>query len=186
MTAGGFFSEMELTEMVDFAYPGNKFVDAWGGGYNGTGFGFAENYNYPYDGQGGYKPGAGPYPQDTIFRNDILRTDDRMGIFGEVTFDLTDTVSITGGLRWFDYEVDLAGSANSSFYNMKGYDRNKFGTNINDLYDGDQSIRWTYADRATTRRAQRTPRTTCLRRTIPTISVSSTASTRRTKPKMMA
>jgi outer membrane receptor protein involved in Fe transport len=68
-----------------------------------------------------------------------------MGLFGEVTFDLTDSVSITGGLRWYDYEVDLAGSANSSFYNMSGTDYNKFGTNINDLYDGDQSIRWTYA-----------------------------------------
>ena len=145
VTAGGFFSEMELTEMVDFSYPGNKFVVGYGGGYNGTGLGFAENYNYPYDGQGGYKVGAGPYPRDTIFRNDILRTDDRTGIFGEVTFDLTDRLSITGGLRWFEYEVDLAGSANGSFYNMTGTDYNKFGTNINDLYDGDQSIRWTYA-----------------------------------------
>jgi len=145
VTAGGFFSEMELTEMVDFSYPGNKFVVGYGGGYNGTGLGFAENYNYPYDGQGGYKVGAGPYPRDTIFRNDILRTDDRMGVFGEVTFDLTDRLSITGGLRWFEYEADLAGSANGSFYNMTGTDYNKFGTNINDLYDGDQSIRWTYA-----------------------------------------
>jgi len=145
ITAGGFFSEMELTEMVDFSYPGSQLVNAWGGGYNGTGLGFAENSNYPYDGQGGYKVGAGPYPRDTVFRNDILRTDDRMGIFGEVTFDLTDRLSITGGLRWFDYEVDLAGSANSSFYNMSGTDYNKFGTNINDLYDGDQSIRWTYS-----------------------------------------
>jgi len=145
VTAGGFLSEMELTEMVDFSYPGNKFVVGYGGGYNGTGLGFAENYNYPYDGQGGYKVGAGPYPRDTIFRNDILRTDDRMGVFGEVTFDLTDRLSITGGLRWFEYEVDLAGSANGSFYNMTGTNYNKFGTNINDLYDGDQSIRWTYA-----------------------------------------
>ena len=32
VTAGGFFSEMELTEMVDFSYPGSKFVNAWGGG----------------------------------------------------------------------------------------------------------------------------------------------------------
>jgi len=145
ITAGGFFSEMELTEMVDFSYPGSQLVNAWGGGYNGTGLGFAENSNYPYDGQGGYKVGAGPYPRDTVFRNDILRTDDRMGVFGEFTFDLTDRLSITGGLRWFDYEVDLAGSANSSFYNMSGTDYNKFGTNINDLYDGDQSIRWTYS-----------------------------------------
>ena len=144
VTAGAFFSEMELTEMVDFSYPSNQLVDAWGGGYNGTGFGFAENSNYPYDGSGGYKPGAGVYPRDTVFRNDILRTDDRTGFFGEVTFDLTDRLSVTGGLRWFDYEVDLAGSANSSFCNMSGEDRNKYGTNINDLYDGDQSVRWTY------------------------------------------
>ena len=124
ITAGGFFSEMELTEMVDFAYPGSKFVSAWGGGWNGTGVGFAQNFNYPHDGPGAYKPGAGPYPRDTIFRNDILRTDDRTGLFGEVTFDLTDSMSITAGLRWFDYEVDLAGSANAGFYNMKGEDRN--------------------------------------------------------------
>ena len=145
VTAGAFFSEMELTEDVNFSYPGSKFVNVWGGGYNGTGFGFPTNYNYPYDGQGGYNVGSGPYPRDTIFRNDILRTDDRMGVFGEVTFDLTDSLSITGGLRWFEYEVDLAGSANGSFYNMSGTDYNKFGTNINDLYDGDQSIRWTYS-----------------------------------------
>ena len=145
VTAGGFFSEMELTERVDFSYPGSKFVQAWGGGYNGTGVGFAQNFNYPYEGSGGYRPGAGPYPRDTIFRNDILRTDDRTGIFGEVTFDLTDRLSITGGLRWFDYEVDLAGSANAGFCGMSGEDRNAYGTNINDLYDGDQSIRWTYS-----------------------------------------
>ena len=145
VTAGAFFSEMELTEIVDFSYPGNKFVNSWGGGYNGTGFGFPDNYNYPYDGQGGYKVGNGPYPRDTIFRNDILRTDDRTGVFGEITFDLTDSLSITGGVRWFEYEVDLAGSANGSFYNMAGTDYNKFGTNINDLYDGDESIRWTYS-----------------------------------------
>jgi outer membrane receptor for monomeric catechols len=68
-----------------------------------------------------------------------------MGLFGEISYDLSDSLTITGGLRYFDYEVDLAGSANSSFYNMSGSDYNKFGTNINDLYDGDQSIRWTYS-----------------------------------------
>lgn len=144
LTAGAFYSDMELTERVDFSYPGNKYVDAWGAG-SGNGFGFAPNYNYPYDGQGGYRPGEGPYPADTVFRNDILRTDEQFGFFGEVSYDFSDSLTITGGLRYFDYEVDLAGSANSSFYNMSGIDYNKFGTNINDLYDGDQSIRWTYS-----------------------------------------
>ena len=144
VTAGAFYSDMELTEQVDFSYPSNQLVDAWGAG-SGNGFGFAPNSNYPYDGQGGYRPGEGPYPADTIFRNDILRTDEQMGFFGEVSYDLSDSLTITGGLRYYDYEVDLAGSANSSFYNMSGSDYNKFGPNINDLYDGDQSIRWTYS-----------------------------------------
>ena len=144
VTAGAFYSDMELTERVDFSYPSNQLVDAWGAG-SGNGFGFAPNSNYPYDGEGGYRVGEGPYPADTIFRNDILRTDEQMGIFGEISYDLSDSLTITGGLRYYDYEVDLAGSANSSFYNMSGSDYNKFGTNINDLYDGDQSIRWTYA-----------------------------------------
>jgi len=144
VTAGAFYSDMELTEQVDFSYPSNQLVDAWGAG-SGNGFGFAPNSNYPYDGQGGYRPGEGPYPADTIFRNDILRTDEQMGFFGEISYDLSDSLTITGGLRYYDYEVDLAGSANSSFYNMSGSDYNKFGTNINDLYDGDQSIRWTYS-----------------------------------------
>ena len=144
VTAGAFYSDMELKERNDFSYPGNKFVDAWGAG-SGDGFGFAANSNYPYDGEGGYRPGEGPYPADTIFRNDVLRTDEQLGFFGEASFDISDTLSITGGLRWYEYEVDLAGSANSGFCGMSGEDRNKFGTNINDLYDGDQSIRWTYS-----------------------------------------
>ena len=149
VTAGAFYSDMELLEQNDFSYPGNKLADAWGAG-SGNGFGFAPNGNYPYDGAGeAYRPGAGfPYPADTIFRNDVKRTDEQFGVFGEVSFDLTDTLSITAGARYYDYEVDLLGSANSSFFNMGGTDINVFGTNINDLYDGDQSIRWTYSGTA--------------------------------------
>lgn len=134
LTAGAFYSDMELTERVDFSYPGN------------IPQGFAPNSNYPYEGQGGYRPGEGPYPADTIFRNDILRTDEQLGLFGEVSYDLGDSLTVTGGLRYFEYEVDLAGSANGSFCNYgSDTDANVYGTNINDLYDGDQSIRWTYS-----------------------------------------
>jgi outer membrane receptor protein involved in Fe transport len=145
LTAGAFYSDMELKERNDFSYPGSRLVDSWGAG-SGDGFGFAPNGNYPYDGAGdSYRAGAGlPYPPDTIFRNDVKRTDEQLGVFGEVSFDISEQLSITAGLRWFEYEVDLLGSANSSFYNMSGVDYNMFGTNINDLYDGDQAIRWTY------------------------------------------
>ena len=85
------------------------------------------------------------HPEDTIFRNDVRRTDKQMGIFGELSYDISDTVTATLGARYFDYEVDLAGSANSSFCNMGASDANAYGTNINDLYDGDQSIVWSYS-----------------------------------------
>ena len=53
-----------------------------------------------------------------IFRNDILRTDDQLGFFGEATYDIVPNVfSVTFGARSYDVEVDLQGGANSSFFN---------------------------------------------------------------------
>ncbi|MEM6652811.1 MAG: TonB-dependent receptor, partial [Pseudomonadota bacterium] len=60
-----------------------------------------------------------------------LRTDEQLGIFGEATFDLTDQFAVTLGARWYDIEVDLQGSANSSFGNLGATtDAQSFGTNI--------------------------------------------------------
>ena len=54
-----------------------------------------------------------------------------MGVFGEATFDLTDQFAVTVGARWYDVEVDLEGSANSSFFNLfADTDQQVFGTNI--------------------------------------------------------
>jgi iron complex outermembrane receptor protein len=142
LTAGAFISDLDLKERNDFAYPGNKAIDVWGAGA-GDGFGFTNNYNY--DHYTGYNPGAGPYPADTIFRNDVQRTDKNVGIFGEVGFDLSDNLALTVGARWYDYEVDLLGSANSSFCNMGSSDANAYGTNINDIYDGDGEVTWSYS-----------------------------------------
>ncbi len=137
-TFGGFYSDMEFTERNDFTYPGSTEVNAWGAG-SGNGFGFAANSTFP---SSGYQADTGPFPTGVIFRNDIRRTDEQMGIFGEVTFDMGDKFAVTAGFRWYDYEVDFEGSANSSFHNMVGSDYNSFGTDINDLYDGDGSFTW--------------------------------------------
>jgi outer membrane receptor protein involved in Fe transport len=75
-----------------------------------------------------------------IFRNDVERTDEQMGVFGEVTWDLNETWAVTAGARWYDIEVDFKGSANSAFCNSFGPDADKFGTDISDLYDGDGSF----------------------------------------------
>ena len=70
VTAGGFYSDLELQERNDFAYTGNVLAQPFGP--------FAPNF--PQD---GFTSAPGPFPADTIFRNDIRRTDGQFGIFGE-------------------------------------------------------------------------------------------------------
>ncbi len=130
-TVGAFYSDLELAERNDFVYPGSTRVDGFG---VQTGF----SPNFPF--QTGYTSDPGPFPAGTIFRNDVLRTDEQMGVFGEATYDLTDELALTLGARWYDIEVDLEGSANSSFCNIAGPDVNAFGTDISDLYNDDGQI----------------------------------------------
>ena len=127
VTAGAFYSDLELAELNDFTYPGSIPLN------------FAPNYpltNIGVTGQigdafPGYFSDPGPFPTGVIFRNDVLRTDQQMGVFGEATYDLTDTFAVTVGARWYDIEVDLEGSANSSFGNLgAATDAQIFGTNI--------------------------------------------------------
>jgi outer membrane receptor protein involved in Fe transport len=134
-TFGAFYSDLELTELNDFTYPGSQFAV----GFDGVTTGFAPNYpltNTAVTGvignaAPGYFSDPGPFPAGVIFRNDVLRTDEQLGLFGETTFDLTDQFAVTLGARWYDIEVDLEGSANSSFFNLgSATDAQAFGTNI--------------------------------------------------------
>ena len=134
-TFGAFYSDLELTERNDFTYPGSQFAV----GFDGVTTGFAPNYpltNTAVTGQignaaPGYFSDPGPFPTGVIFRNDVLRTDEQLGLFGETTFDLTEQFAVTVGARWYDIEVDLEGSANSSFFNLgSATDAQAFGTNI--------------------------------------------------------
>lgn len=137
-TAGVFYSDLTLEERNDFSYPSNTQITAYGVAPD------AWPDNYPYT--TGFISDTGPFPDATIFRNDIQRTDEQWGYFGEVTFDINDQFSVTAGARHYDITVDIEGSANGSFYNpYYGYDCNVFGTDISDLYNGDGQ--WT--DRST-------------------------------------
>lgn len=127
-TFGGFYSDLELREANNFVYPGS------------TEYGFAPNGPFTT----GYTSSAGPFPAGTIFKNDVLRTDEQLGLFGELTVDLSEQFSATFGARWYDIEVDLEGSANSSFCNKgSATDENAFGTDISDLYNADGQYTFT-------------------------------------------
>jgi outer membrane receptor protein involved in Fe transport len=149
LQGGVFASELELIEVNDFIYPGSVHAIGWNGHP-----GFAPNYTLTnpaaapgnpagssfgaYGGQG-YFTFPGPFGPDrygtdpgVVFRNDIRRTDDQFGIFGSFGIDLNEQFSLTLGARNYEIEVDLEGSANSSFGNFGGNreDQQRFGTNI--------------------------------------------------------
>ncbi|RBP50664.1 TonB-dependent receptor [Arenicella xantha] len=130
-TVGAFYSDLELEERNDFTYKGSTQIDGYGAQ---TGF----SPNFPFT--TGYISDAGPFPADVIFRNDIRRTDEQFGVFGEVTYEMNDQFALTFGARYYDIEVDFEGSANSSFCNLFQSDSNSFGTDISDIYNGDGQI----------------------------------------------
>ena len=127
-TVGAFYSDLQLDERNDFNYPGNVNAIVFGSP------GFSENFPQ----MTGFFSDPGPFAPETIFRNDVRRTDEQLGFFGEVNFDLIpDLVTLTFGTRYYDIEVDLEGSANASFCNSFQPDADAFGTDISDQYNGD-------------------------------------------------
>ena len=146
LTAGVFMSDLELLEHNMFTYPGSAVSD----------IGFGLNYaltdisvtRIPLQGKtrehagAGWHSGRGPYSPPVMFINDIKRTDKQQGIFGELSIDVSDTSELTVGARWYDIEVDLEGSANSSF--RTGFipagaahrDQQGFGTNLSVQFNG--------------------------------------------------
>jgi len=132
LTAGAFIKDLELTELNQFTYPGSV----------GNDITYAANYALTDTSVTGSinnaSPGwysAGPFSEPVIFFNDIRRTDEEMGVFGELSFALSDTSELTVGARYYDIEVDFEGSANSSFYNGFGNpDTQQFGSNLSAQY----------------------------------------------------
>ena len=132
LTAGVFMSDTELKELNLFTYPSSVNND----------INYAANYALTDTAVSGVlnnaSPGwysAGPFSEPVIFFNDIKRTDEQKGVFGELSFALTDTTELSVGARWYDIAVDFEGSANSSFGNGFGNpDMQRFGSNLSAQY----------------------------------------------------
>ncbi len=131
-TFGGFVSTQDLIEQNNFTYPGSQLAESFTPGV----FGFS--INSPLDDSSVTNPD--PRPRGVIFFNDLTRTDDQLGLFAEVSFDLVpDAFSVTVGARYHDVSVDMVGSANSSFFNFglpDGQDSQAFGANLDQIFDG--------------------------------------------------
>ena len=126
--AGAFYSDMELRELNNFTFSSgeltldadeNHMMRGWGPNYSAV---------------GATTQLKGQWHEGVIWRNDVLRTDEQLGVFGEVSFDLFDQFQVALGARWYDIEVDLLGSAAGSWGN-RGQTRDmNVGNNLDDIF----------------------------------------------------
>ncbi|HET9472338.1 MAG TPA: TonB-dependent receptor, partial [Steroidobacteraceae bacterium] len=81
-----------------------------------------------------FDPFEVPGNADTIWLTDQERSDQDQAIFGELTFDITDKLSVTGGVRFFEAENSLKGffGYSAAFSGMTGesqcFDQTDFRT----------------------------------------------------------
>jgi len=130
-TGGGFISQQEVVERVDFVARGLPSQSVENGGIFSV-------PNQPL--VSAPSTDRSFRADDVFFINDITRTDDQYGAFGEVSYDLIpDTLTLTGGLRWYRTEVDLNGSSNNTTAFFGGVDNDR-GFNLSDLFDGNNTI----------------------------------------------
>ena len=123
-TFGGFYSDLEIREDNQFTYPGSELLGA-------------ESFGPNFSAVGSSVSDTGVWNEGVIFRNDVLRTDEQYGVFGELSFDISDQLSATLGARWYDIEVDLKGSAAGSFGNKGQLTDNNAGNNLDEIFSGE-------------------------------------------------
>jgi len=124
-TFGGFYSDQENVERVDFTYPGSIPL------------------SFPNAPIGSSNP-SDPSVRDpgVVFINDITRTDKQLGAFAEVTYDvIPDVLAVTGGVRYYDVRVDFEGSSNNTTQIGSGNAGDvDTGFNLTDIFDGDDTF----------------------------------------------
>ena len=64
-------------------------------------------------GTDGINSNGGPFSSDISFVNDITHTIDQIAVFGQLEFDITDTVTASFGARWYEIEDSYKGSTST-------------------------------------------------------------------------
>jgi outer membrane receptor protein involved in Fe transport len=91
----GLFIQRQLHNIFEqYTMPGYGFTDPYGNSLNPNGFDQALSI---------------PTLYNTIWLTDEQRVDRDKAVFGEVTWDVTSQLSLTGGLRYYKYENSLEG-----------------------------------------------------------------------------
>lgn len=91
VTAGVFYDSQELSTVGQFKI-GN------------TDLPYFTDLQRTLAGSEGINSDGGPFPSEVSFVNDITHTIDQIAVFGQLEFDITDTVTASFGARW--YQID--------------------------------------------------------------------------------
>ncbi len=108
LLAGAYFNEVESNHLGDFQYAATEptFREVIGDPDFQLG-----NTTLPTPGVNA----VGPRSPATVFFNDFTRTEEESAIFGEIAFDLSDSVSLAVSARAYDLTSQLQGASNFSF-----------------------------------------------------------------------
>ncbi|MEM7431545.1 MAG: TonB-dependent receptor [Pseudomonadota bacterium] len=112
---GAYFNDIETTHTGEFQYASTNaaFSEHINNYYNNnSGDGFLVG-NTTLDTTGTVT--NGPRSPFTTFFNDFTRSEDEVAFFGELAFDLSDTLTVSVSARDYDLDSALQGAANFSF-----------------------------------------------------------------------
>jgi iron complex outermembrane receptor protein len=122
----GFKGKQDHTRLTQELRLSTEFGDKWhvigGVFYDDVKIETQDDYFYMAAPELGFAPNAPVSTADNInnntrvpgvaFFNDITRTEKQLALFGEVSYDLTEQLTATVGLRYYDMESDFYGSSN--------------------------------------------------------------------------
>ncbi|MEW6981303.1 TonB-dependent receptor [Colwelliaceae bacterium 6471] len=97
ITAGVFYDSQELSTVGQFQI-GN------------TDLPYFTNLQRTLAGSEGINSNGGPFSSEISFVNDITHTIDQIAVFGQLEFDLTDTVTASFGARWYQIDDKFKGA----------------------------------------------------------------------------
>jgi outer membrane receptor protein involved in Fe transport len=97
VTAGVFYDSQELSTVGQFQL-GN------------TDLPYFTNLQKTLAGNDGINSNGGPFSSEVSFVNDITHTIDQVAVFGQLEFDITDTVKASFGARWYQIDDTFKGA----------------------------------------------------------------------------
>lgn len=98
VTAGVFYDSQELSTVGQFNIANTEKFN---------------NLSTTLKGTGGINSNGGPFPAEVSFVNDITHTIDQIALFGQIEFDISDTITASFGARWYEIEDSYKGSTST-------------------------------------------------------------------------